>query len=352
MTIAVQDFQAHLSPAREGRQAMLTLFNTRPHQRMICGTGHRPQDIPGFVPRDFPVLTFIAEQALKVSRPDVVIAGGAIGWDQALAQAALNLGLPLALILPFAAQHVRWGTEEQQRALSHVKRATIVYAASEPDLQSRSEVVQALLSRNVEMLRYASGVLPFHNGKESGGTAACLKEAGKRGVRVLENTYPAWMAYQNGSLGVIHEVSGTPLSNFSPVDVKFAEVVYPSVEHAYQAAKTTVLAEREQIQQAPTAAQAKKLGRSVTLRGNWDAHKLRVMEALLRQKFNHPEYRGHLVTTGDHLIIEGNTWNDTFFGVCRGLGENHLGRLLMKLREEAKPAVRPPPSRSLTSLQR
>ena len=41
-----------------------------------------------------------------------------------------------------------------------------------------------------------------------------------------------------------------------------------------------------------------------------------------------------LVDTGDQPLIEGNTWGDRFWGVCGGTGMNHLGRLLMEVREE------------------
>jgi predicted NAD-dependent protein-ADP-ribosyltransferase YbiA (DUF1768 family) len=58
------------------------------------------------------------------------------------------------------------------------------------------------------------------------------------------------------------------------------------------------------------------------------------METLLRQKFAHPELRAKLKETNDAELVEGNWWGDRFWGVCRGEGENHLGKLLMKIRAE------------------
>jgi len=61
------------------------------------------------------------------------------------------------------------------------------------------------------------------------------------------------------------------------------------------------------------------------------------METLLREKFSKdPELRAKLLNTGTSKLVEGNTWGDRFWGVCRGQGENNLGRLLMKVREELR----------------
>lgn len=54
----------------------------------------------------------------------------------------------------------------------------------------------------------------------------------------------------------------------------------------------------------------------------------------MRVKFRNPELRDKLVATGDAEIVEGNWWGDKFWGVCRGVGENHLGKILMRIRTE------------------
>lgn len=124
------------------------------------------------------------------------------------------------------------------------------------------------------------------------------------------------------------------LSNFYFVFVELDGELYPSVEHAYQAAKTLDKNERLTIQTAKDPATAKKLGRMVSHRRDWKEVNLSVMEGLLRQKFSGGELRQRLLDTGNKEIIEDNTWGDTFWGVCNGKGENHLGKLLMKIREE------------------
>jgi predicted NAD-dependent protein-ADP-ribosyltransferase YbiA (DUF1768 family) len=78
------------------------------------------------------------------------------------------------------------------------------------------------------------------------------------------------------------------------------------------------------------------MGRSVKLRPDWESIKLDVMETAVRIKFTDPELAAKLIATGDEELIEGNWWNDTFWGVCNGVGENHLGKILMKVRADIK----------------
>ncbi len=130
------------------------------------------------------------------------------------------------------------------------------------------------------------------------------------------------------------------LSNFWPAPVRLAgdRFLYPTVEHAYQAAKTD-LRYRAGVQSARTPADAKRQARALPLLPDWESRKLRVMEDLLRQKFSHPGLRRLLLATGDAELVEGNSWGDTFWGVCRGRGQNHLGRLLMAIRAEIRAAA-------------
>jgi conserved hypothetical protein, ribA/ribD-fused len=129
------------------------------------------------------------------------------------------------------------------------------------------------------------------------------------------------------------------LSNFQGCWIALDGVMYPSVEHAYQAAKTFDPNKREAIKLVPRAYQAKILGRKVTIRPNWETLKLDIMKSLLRQKFSRDPFKKLLLETGDEELIEGNDWGDTFWGQSPlGVGENHLGRLLMEVRRELRNA--------------
>lgn len=124
------------------------------------------------------------------------------------------------------------------------------------------------------------------------------------------------------------------LSNFHRVDVELDGVRYPSTEHAYQAAKTLDSLQRESIRVLPTCGMAKRAGQRLVLRADWEPIKRDVMLELLRQKYRLPELRTLLLQTGDAVLVEGNTWGDTYWGMCNGVGENWLGRLTMQVRDE------------------
>lgn len=125
------------------------------------------------------------------------------------------------------------------------------------------------------------------------------------------------------------------LSNFYLVEVRYAGAGYPSVEHAFQAAKCANPSERRMFRSGITAGQAKRLGRKVELRKDWERAKLSVMESLVRQKFEvYQDLAKKLLDTGEQEIIEGNNWGDVFWGICDGRGQNHLGKILMKIRKE------------------
>jgi len=125
------------------------------------------------------------------------------------------------------------------------------------------------------------------------------------------------------------------LSNFYPFPFAWDGVTYPTLEHIYQAGKTADRSLRLAISLAGTPGQAKRLGRGVTLRPDWDRIKLAVMHELLLLKFSDPTLRNLLLDTGDRPLIEGNNRGDKFWGVCDGIGLNWLGTLLMLVRSQA-----------------
>lgn len=109
-----------------------------------------------------------------------------------------------------------------------------------------------------------------------------------------------------------------------------------TTEHLFQAAKAVNKAEAMDILAAPTPGQVKRRGRYCTLRPGWDEQRDEIMLTLVRMKFKAPELRDKLLATGDAELIEGNTWGDQYWGVCQGVGENKLGKILMQVREELR----------------
>lgn len=138
------------------------------------------------------------------------------------------------------------------------------------------------------------------------------------------------------------------LSNFAQCVVRHGGAAYPTVEHAYQAAKfdwqhTPTLGlngladqARQKIQKARTPGDAKRFARQYAehMCPNFQDRRLGVMRDLLRQKFRQEPYRSLLQATGRRDIVEGNTWGDTFWGKSGGTGQNNLGGLIMQIRDE------------------
>lgn len=126
------------------------------------------------------------------------------------------------------------------------------------------------------------------------------------------------------------------LSNFwfVPGGVRLGDLTGPTVEHVFQAAKTLDPAQRAAVLAAEKPGPAKRLGGRVTLRPDWERVKLGVMARLQASKYAQPDLAQQLLATGDALLVEGNRWCDTFWGVCscpahNDQGQNWLGQILM-----------------------
>ena len=123
------------------------------------------------------------------------------------------------------------------------------------------------------------------------------------------------------------------LSNFHVADVWYEGILYPSTEHAYQAAKTLDINVRMDFLSL-SCNKAKNKGQEIGLRENWDVIKYDVMFAVVFDKFfRHQDLREMLLSTGDKYLEETNHWGDIFWGYCDNKGDNNLGKILMKVRD-------------------
>lgn len=129
------------------------------------------------------------------------------------------------------------------------------------------------------------------------------------------------------------------LSNFWLCEIYvYDDEIYPSTEHAYQALKFSDKNIRKLfMDKTLSPGDAKKLNRKYKMDKNFDTYKLGVMYSVNLIKYNdHPKLKKQLLDTGDHELIEGNNWGDTYWGACNGVGQNHLGKILMRIRNEIK----------------
>ena len=128
------------------------------------------------------------------------------------------------------------------------------------------------------------------------------------------------------------------LSNFWNAPIEYDGIVYSSNEAAFQAQKCLDINEKLRfVGLAPD--KAKELGREICLRPDWESVKLGVMEDIVRAKFTqNPALAELLLATGNRPLIEGNTWDDTFWGMSLTTyeGKNNLGRILIKIRSELR----------------
>jgi ribA/ribD-fused uncharacterized protein len=132
------------------------------------------------------------------------------------------------------------------------------------------------------------------------------------------------------------------LSNFTSSIFVVDGVKYKTVEHYYQANKTKNVEMFTKIVECDGPVQAKRLGKKVMLKENWENIKEDVMLTALRKKFQIPKFRRKLLDTGNMDLIEGNYWHDNYWGSCTCrhcsniLGRNRLGYLIMKVRDEIR----------------
>lgn len=126
------------------------------------------------------------------------------------------------------------------------------------------------------------------------------------------------------------------LSNFYNCSIEYEGKIYPSVENAFQASKVLDEDEREIFTKC-TPVEAKRLGRKVKLRDDWEEVKVLIMTELIFTKFRMKELSNLLQNVSED-IVEHNTWHDNFWGVCtcskcNGRGANVLGIILCKVRD-------------------
>jgi len=120
-----------------------------------------------------------------------------------------------------------------------------------------------------------------------------------------------------------------------PVTVEFKDgiITFRNAEAAFQAHKC-LTAEGKREFERMEGLKAKKYGRKVELRPDWNSVRVLAMKRVIDAKFDQNKELARKLIAITEPIVETNTWNDRFWGVCNGRGENMLGKLLTKKREK------------------
>ena len=131
------------------------------------------------------------------------------------------------------------------------------------------------------------------------------------------------------------------LSNFYPCTFYVDGIPYTNAEAAFQAQKCRTKEQKLLFSkdgpyaEARVAKRAGGAGGNIDLPKDWNQNRLEIMEKVLKAKFSqNPDLLAKLKNTGSKELIEGNTWGDYYWGVCKGKGANHLGKILMKIRKQ------------------
>ncbi len=158
---------------------------------VVCGTGHRPDKLGGFGHDVFMKGVILAEAIIRDRKPDYVISGGALGWDQMLAMAALNTGAALHIYAPCHNQEKKWTDESKELYREILKRAHLVKYIHEGEYTP-----QCMKDRNIAMVEASHEVWALWNGDTTGGTAHCINfaKACKKGGAKLKilNFWKNW----------------------------------------------------------------------------------------------------------------------------------------------------------------
>lgn len=155
---------------------------------VIAGTGHRPHKLGGYSEQVFNRLVDLAKAVIRETGATKVISGMALGWDQALAQAAVELGVPFVAAVPFKGQERKWPEASQVRYWELLDRAERVVIVSTGGFSR-----EAMETRNEWMVDHADLLVALWDSGPSG-TGNCIAYAQRIG-KPVQNHWARWVRY-------------------------------------------------------------------------------------------------------------------------------------------------------------
>ena len=170
----------------------------------VALTGHRPNKIhmqDPYAEANYQKLVSFCKHACshlgsKLGEEFRITSGMALGFDQAFAEAAQELKIPVMAAVPFKGQERLWPASSQKRYNRLIAGCKKVHVCTEGDLKEYAEVAEALKKRNTVMINHCDVVLALYNGDQSGGTAHAVRSAQAAGKEVI-NIWPQWVKYRD-----------------------------------------------------------------------------------------------------------------------------------------------------------
>lgn len=263
--------------------------------------------------RTFRDYELLSAEIAKLPKPAVIVSGGAKGAD--------FLG--------------------KQYADEHKIETKIFPAIWHPQGEDGPMDKGAGMKRNTDIIKEADAVLAFWDGDSTGTIDSINKSLMfKKHVKIVYTSLPKKTQNDKDIFGFQGKYRW--LSNMWPVEFEIGGIKFVSSENAYQASKYTdkaVVAKIAKMQPFLAKAYAKDKMNAWTT-PDFQSRKDRLMLTFVRKKFENPCLRQKLINTGNVLLEETNTWNDTYWGCCpQGNGLNNLGKILMKVRDELQKEV-------------
>lgn len=164
--------------------------------KKIAGTGHRPDKLGGYDSRTYMMLYNTAYNWLAINRKDieVVISGMALGWDQALAEAALDLKIPVIAAIPCYGQESKWPQKSKDKYKAILSRIKTIHIVSPKYTSS------CMQDRNVWMVDKATDILALYNGDYGGGTYNCIQYAQRKNKNII-NLWDHFNKHRGSNVG-------------------------------------------------------------------------------------------------------------------------------------------------------
>lgn len=152
---------------------------------IIAATGHRPSELGGYNQNVYGKCYNIASDWLKINRPNKIISGMAIGWDQAVALAAIDLSIPVIAAIPFNSQHHLWPDKVQELYLNILSQCQEI-----KNVSPGAYAGWKFQKRNEWMVDNCDELIALWNGGP-GGTKNCIDYANKQSKKVV-NLWKNW----------------------------------------------------------------------------------------------------------------------------------------------------------------